>query len=166
MANEAATWGSFQSLFQLSVALNAAFGVLHDVVGNAPKTSAVAAHDLGERAHTVGEQDLAAELFILEAKFTASATEIQNKVFQIIGPICLVVSSISLCFLIASSFFSGKPIACYFQIFSVAQFFPFFGGVYLVLRAAIYNNIQLEREMRAYEAQLKVAERKNISRKG
>ena len=152
----ASTWGEFQSLFQLSVALNAAFAVLHDVV---PQARASRSHDLGERANRIGAHDLAAELFLLETRLSESAAKTENWIFKIIGPICLGFALVALGFLGISSFWYKDPIHYSVQIYAVVQFLPFLAGASLALRAAVYDNTSLAQQLQAYEAQLRVAER-------
>jgi hypothetical protein len=152
----AATWGEFQSLFQLSVALNAAFAVLHDVL---PQARASKSHDLGVRANRIGAHDLAAELFLLETRHSEGEAKIQIWIFRYVGPVCLAAGIVALIFLAVSSFCYNAHIHWFFQAYATFQYLPFAIGAVLALRAVIYDSISLTGQLDAFEAQLKVAER-------
>ncbi|MHB0704092.1 hypothetical protein ACX4MT_00030 [Roseomonas mucosa] len=154
-----ATWGEFQSLFQLSVALNAAFAVLHDIVGTAPQTGVATAHDLGERANIIGAHDLASELFQLESKLAETSANFQSRIFHGLGPWCLGIAVFALVFLAISSIYYINNIHCLFQAYALVQFIPFLAGACLALRAAVFDNIKMTRELQSLETQLKLAER-------
>ena len=140
----------------LSVALNAAFAVLFDVV---PQNKAAKSHDLGVRANKIGAHDLASELFLLESLLYENAKRIQNGLFRIIGPFCLVIALVALIFLAISSICYGCHVHGLIQAYAIVQYLPFIIGAGLVITAVIRDSINLTQQLTAFETQLKVLER-------
>lgn len=127
-----ALWGEYQSLFQLSVALNTALAAISDFLGNAPRSGASEARRLAERAEDfqkIDPENAAAYPEII-TDFTLAESHYQdiydtyNSYVRKLRPLCIIVALLSTAGLIRSSINYTHEIRGLWLIFSYIQLAP------------------------------------------
>jgi hypothetical protein len=131
-------WGDFQSLFQLSIALNTGFAILLGFIGNALKDEADASGRLVQEAHELRSKNpdnireiarIESDLITLEDNFRKSEENYFILLNIFLKPFFIVLSFLSFLFLILSSYYYNFPINILLQIYAITSFIPFLGGL-------------------------------------
>jgi hypothetical protein len=134
-------WGEYQSLFQLSVALNTALAAFSDFLGNAPRERADSAGLLADRARRfqkIDDPKYNAQYTSIISGFTLSRGRYQAiyEKYEIcvraIRPICIVIALISVIGLMKSSVNYTHGIRGIWWVLAFLQFVP-------IMSAAIFS---------------------------
>lgn len=143
-----AQWGEYQSLFQLSVALNTALAAVSDFLGRAPRDGAANAHRLADRARQFQKLDdptLNRTYASIISDFTLAQGEYErlyekyDYVVQIGRPFLIVIALFSFAGLVRSSINYKHDIDGIWLIFSYCQFLPILGSALYALYLSIFS---------------------------
>jgi len=159
------TWGHLQSLFQLSVAINIAFSVIRDVIGETPRKKQAEAHRLAERAREIHDNDLGYKISTLETQFSQKSFKIEARIFPIIGPICILFCILSLAMLCISVIKFNDIAHDFVILYSFIEFAPFCIGLFWIVYLFANMTVRLIPKLATYEDQVRKGEHK-IHEKG
>lgn len=160
-------WGDFQSVIQLSIALNAAYAALSSYVGTSLHREQRLLEELIHRLQSIGKagQPLAA---VLKPNYTAAQLKIEIRgligesmkiqhsydavINRYLRPVCIVASLVGIVLIIVSSFSYNEDISERYIALACGLLFPFSGGAFLSLHLSWKAYSRISRRRREYEA--------------
>lgn len=153
MKDDIPTWGDFQSLIQLGVALNTAFAIISSYAGRFFQkdllliTSYIAQAEYYEKDGHENAVDLISDMDHLRQKIDRSINKFEIILDGFIKKSCAFISIVSLYLLIYSSYFYNTYIDYLSKTYLIVQYFPFlFGLLYgIYLSGVIFPNYSNER---------------------
>jgi hypothetical protein len=135
-------WGEFQSLTQLSIALNAAFATIPTFLGNSIKreqslvnsyiSDAEYLEELVDKkviSYSLPNRRLSAQFSDISAEYRKLEHRFDQFIYTVIRYLCLIAAAISFVILIISSCRYNSHIPIHWRIYSILQYSPFIAGI-------------------------------------
>lgn len=147
-----AQWGEYQSLFQLSVALNTALAAISDFLGNAPYKGSKNAARLADRARGFQAIDapqykdrytpIISGLTLAKGLYQHIYETYESSVQTVFRPLCIIIAAISFIGLIQSAINYTFAIERLWLILAYLQYLP----IVIVAVFALYRSLISLRE--------------------
>jgi hypothetical protein len=150
-------WGEYQSVIQLSVALNTAYAALATYLGG----------DLRLEQQAIKEADSAVpneereakravliELYLLDGELTQATQRYEAVIDWGIRPVCLVASCVGIVLLIVSSICYGSKIDVAWQLLCGIMLLPFIVGVGFAIKLIIKVHRKFATKRKELESRL------------
>lgn len=163
-----AQWGEYQSLFQLSVALNTALAAVSDFLGSAPREGADRAERLADRARQFQQIDdprykdsythIVAGFTLAKGRYQAIYENYELYVQKYARPVCIAFALMSFAGLLRSSINYTHGIEGLWLIFAYLQFVPIMAGAVFALYRSLISLREPNRRLRECSRQLEKRE--------
>ncbi len=161
------TWGEFQSIIQLSIALNAAFAALSSFIGTSLTREKRLLEELIDRLQSIGVAGQSVAT-VLKPAYSPKTLKIEIRglvgesvrmqhrydglINRYLRPVCIVASLAGLVFIIVSSFLYKDEIGIYCIALSCSLLFPFAAGALLSLHLSWRTYARISARRKEHEA--------------
>lgn len=150
-------WGDYQSVIQLSVALNSAYAALATYLGSDLRSEQQAIKDANAAVPNEKREDkrvALTDLHLLDGKLTHAAQRYETVIDNGIRPACLIASLLGIVLLVVSSVFYSATINATWQFICGALLLPFLVGVGFATALIIKIRVNFATNRRRLEAKL------------
>jgi hypothetical protein len=166
-----AKWGDFQSLIQLSIALNIAFATLPTFMGNVLQRTVAEMDYLITRAQEAEQvkadgaeefrRDISTAMIFLKGDYLTIQEKFQAFLYRWMREICALTAIISTFLLVISSFCYDAGVPRIVEIMCVLELLPFLVGMSYALYLSVVPLTRLDKRKRGLITQLVDMQRQN-----